>query len=150
MYSPLTAVLCLQPGGAPQGYPGGPAPGQPTPNYPAAPATNPSTPGYGSGVPSSPQAPAISVRLFKLPLFSFCDLYESVLVHVLVKIHWLFFHCSSCCVYMSRKDTGVLLKTFPGLIHWGMWKFFEKLWRVLVSKLYLSNSYCLSSECIFA
>uniref|UniRef100_A0A667YVK3 Annexin n=1 Tax=Myripristis murdjan TaxID=586833 RepID=A0A667YVK3_9TELE len=72
MYSPLTAVLCLQPGGAPQGYPGGPAPGQSMPNYPAAPATNPSTPGYGSGVPSTPQAPAISVRLFKLPLFSFC------------------------------------------------------------------------------
>uniref|UniRef100_A0A3Q3ESZ3 Annexin n=1 Tax=Labrus bergylta TaxID=56723 RepID=A0A3Q3ESZ3_9LABR len=37
------------PGGAPQGYPGGPAPGQPMPNYPGAPATNPSMPGYGSG-----------------------------------------------------------------------------------------------------
>lgn len=58
----LTAVLFLQPGGAQQGYPGGPAPGQPMPNYPGAPATNPSMPGYGSGAPSQPQAPAISVR----------------------------------------------------------------------------------------
>lgn len=58
----LTAVLCLQPGGAQQGYPGGPAPGQPMPNYPGAPATNPSMPGYGGGAPSNPQAPAISVR----------------------------------------------------------------------------------------
>ncbi|XP_076616080.1 annexin A11b [Chaetodon auriga] len=47
------------PGGAQQGYPGGPAPGQPMPNYPGAPATNPSMPAYGSGVPSNPQAPAI-------------------------------------------------------------------------------------------
>lgn len=54
----LTAVFCLQPGGAQQGYPGGPAPGQPMPNYPG---TNPSMPGYGSGAPSNPQAPAISV-----------------------------------------------------------------------------------------
>ncbi|XP_056286072.1 annexin A4-like [Pseudoliparis swirei] len=48
------------PGGAQQGYPGGPAPGQPMPNYPGAPANTPSMPGYGSGVPSNPQAPAIS------------------------------------------------------------------------------------------
>uniref|UniRef100_A0A8C9YCR9 Annexin n=1 Tax=Sander lucioperca TaxID=283035 RepID=A0A8C9YCR9_SANLU len=48
------------PGGAQQGYPGGPAPGQPMPNYPGAPATNPSMPGYGGGAPSNPQAPAIS------------------------------------------------------------------------------------------
>ncbi|KAI9546764.1 hypothetical protein NQZ68_022709 [Dissostichus eleginoides] len=48
------------PGGAQQGYPGGPAPGQPMPNYPGAPATNPSMPGYGSGAPSQPHAPAIS------------------------------------------------------------------------------------------
>ncbi|XP_029313035.1 annexin A11b [Cottoperca gobio] len=48
------------PGGAQQGYPGGPAPGQPMPNYPGAPATNPSMPGYGSGVPSNHHAPAIS------------------------------------------------------------------------------------------
>ncbi|XP_063338972.1 annexin A11b [Pelmatolapia mariae] len=47
------------PGGAPQGYPGGPSPGQPMPGYPGAPATNPSMPGYGSGGPSNPQAPAI-------------------------------------------------------------------------------------------
>ncbi|KAF3853694.1 hypothetical protein F7725_014382 [Dissostichus mawsoni] len=47
-------------GGAQQGYPGGPAPGQPMPNYPGAPATNPSMPGYGSGAPSQPHAPAIS------------------------------------------------------------------------------------------
>uniref|UniRef100_A0A7N8WV53 Annexin n=1 Tax=Mastacembelus armatus TaxID=205130 RepID=A0A7N8WV53_9TELE len=56
----LTAVLCLQPGGAPQGYPGGPAPGQPMPSYPGAPATNPSMPGYGGGVPANPQAPAFN------------------------------------------------------------------------------------------
>lgn len=62
----LTAVLCLQPGGAQQGYPGGPAPGQPMPNYPGAPATNPSMPGYGSGAPSQPQAPAIHVRCIYL------------------------------------------------------------------------------------
>ncbi|KAI4807541.1 hypothetical protein KUCAC02_027344 [Chaenocephalus aceratus] len=48
------------PGGAQQGYPGGPAPGQPMPNYPGPPATNPSVPGYGSGAPSQPHAPAIS------------------------------------------------------------------------------------------
>uniref|UniRef100_A0A674PGZ5 Annexin n=1 Tax=Takifugu rubripes TaxID=31033 RepID=A0A674PGZ5_TAKRU len=42
-----------------QGYPGGPAPGQPMPNYPGAPSTNPSMPGYGGGAPSHPQAPAI-------------------------------------------------------------------------------------------
>ncbi|XP_003961221.1 annexin A4-like [Takifugu rubripes] len=47
------------PGGAQQGYPGGPAPGQPMPNYPGAPSTNPSMPGYGGGAPSHPQAPAI-------------------------------------------------------------------------------------------
>ncbi|KAM3592647.1 uncharacterized protein V6R79_022848 [Siganus canaliculatus] len=47
------------PGGAQQGYPGGPAPGQPMPNYPGAPATTPSMPAYGGGVPSNPQAPAI-------------------------------------------------------------------------------------------
>ncbi|XP_005736471.1 annexin A11b [Pundamilia nyererei] len=47
------------PGGAPQGYPGGPSPGQPMPGYPGAPATNPSMPGYGSGGPSNPQAPAM-------------------------------------------------------------------------------------------
>ncbi|XP_077481386.1 annexin A11b [Stigmatopora argus] len=41
------------PGGAPQGYPGGPAPGQqPMPNYASG-------GGYGSGVPANPQAPAI-------------------------------------------------------------------------------------------
>lgn len=62
----LTAVLCLQPGGAQQGYPGGPAPGQPMPNYPGAPATNPSMPGYGSGAPSQPQAPAIPVSCIYL------------------------------------------------------------------------------------
>uniref|UniRef100_A0A8D0CXD9 Annexin n=1 Tax=Sander lucioperca TaxID=283035 RepID=A0A8D0CXD9_SANLU len=50
----------MPPGGAQQGYPGGPAPGQPMPNYPGAPATNPSMPGYGGGAPSNPQAPAIS------------------------------------------------------------------------------------------
>uniref|UniRef100_A0A672I5H8 Annexin n=1 Tax=Salarias fasciatus TaxID=181472 RepID=A0A672I5H8_SALFA len=55
----LTAPLSLQPGGAPQGYPSGPAPGQPMPNYPAAPGANPSMPAYGGGVPSDPQAPAI-------------------------------------------------------------------------------------------
>uniref|UniRef100_A0A8C4HNF3 Annexin n=1 Tax=Dicentrarchus labrax TaxID=13489 RepID=A0A8C4HNF3_DICLA len=48
--------------GAQQGYPGGPAPGQPMPSYPGAPATNPSMPGYGSGAPSNPQAPAVHVR----------------------------------------------------------------------------------------
>uniref|UniRef100_A0AAX7VV83 Annexin n=1 Tax=Astatotilapia calliptera TaxID=8154 RepID=A0AAX7VV83_ASTCA len=47
------------PGGAPQGYPGGPSPGQPMPGYPGAPATNPSMPGYGSGGPSNPQGPAM-------------------------------------------------------------------------------------------
>ncbi|XP_043959150.1 annexin A11-like [Gambusia affinis] len=47
------------PGGAPQGYPGGPAPSQPMPNYPGAPAGGPSMPGYGGGVPTNPQAPAI-------------------------------------------------------------------------------------------
>uniref|UniRef100_A0A672YW93 Annexin n=1 Tax=Sphaeramia orbicularis TaxID=375764 RepID=A0A672YW93_9TELE len=46
------------PGGAPQGYPGGPAPGQPMPNYPAGPATSPSMPAHGGGAPSHPQAPA--------------------------------------------------------------------------------------------
>lgn len=56
------AVLHLQPGGAPQGYPGGPSPGQPMPGYPGAPATNPSMPGYGSGGPSNPQGPAMPVR----------------------------------------------------------------------------------------
>lgn len=45
------------PGGAQQGYPGGPAPGQPMPSYPA---TSPQMPAYGGGVPSNPQAPAIS------------------------------------------------------------------------------------------
>ncbi|MEQ2175096.1 Annexin A11, partial [Goodea atripinnis] len=50
------------PGGAPQGYPGGPAPGQPMPNYPGAPAGGPAMPGYGGGVPSNPQAPAIPVN----------------------------------------------------------------------------------------
>uniref|UniRef100_A0A3Q3LP02 Annexin n=1 Tax=Labrus bergylta TaxID=56723 RepID=A0A3Q3LP02_9LABR len=58
----LLMNLIYSPGGAPQGYPGGPAPGQPMPNYPGAPATNPSMPGYGSGVPSNPQAPAVHVR----------------------------------------------------------------------------------------
>lgn len=48
------------PGGAPQGYPGGPAPGQPMPSHPGGPAPNPSMPAYGSGVPSNPQAPPIS------------------------------------------------------------------------------------------
>uniref|UniRef100_A0A672YW86 Annexin n=1 Tax=Sphaeramia orbicularis TaxID=375764 RepID=A0A672YW86_9TELE len=52
------AAFCLQPGGAPQGYPGGPAPGQPMPNYPAGPATSPSMPAHGGGAPSHPQAPA--------------------------------------------------------------------------------------------
>lgn len=59
----------LQPGGAmPQGYPGGPAPGQqPMPGYPGGPAPvpNPSMPGYGGGGPSGPSppaVPAISVR----------------------------------------------------------------------------------------
>uniref|UniRef100_A0A8C6PEK2 Annexin n=1 Tax=Nothobranchius furzeri TaxID=105023 RepID=A0A8C6PEK2_NOTFU len=52
-------ALCLQPGGAQPGYPGGPAPGQPMPNYPGAPATGPSMPGYGGGVPSNPQAPQV-------------------------------------------------------------------------------------------
>ncbi|CAB1414891.1 unnamed protein product [Pleuronectes platessa] len=47
------------PGGAQQGYQGGPAPGQQMPNYPGAPATNPSMPGYGSGVPSNPKGPAV-------------------------------------------------------------------------------------------
>lgn len=47
------------PGGAPQGYPGGPTPSQPTPSYPGAPASGPSMPAYGGGVPSNPQAPAI-------------------------------------------------------------------------------------------
>lgn len=60
----LTAVLCLQPGGAQQGYPGGPAPSQPMQNYPAAPATNPSMPAYGSGAPS--QAPTFPVRCIYL------------------------------------------------------------------------------------
>uniref|UniRef100_A0A669CGM1 Annexin n=1 Tax=Oreochromis niloticus TaxID=8128 RepID=A0A669CGM1_ORENI len=54
----MTDYIC-EPGGAPQGYPGGPSPGQPMPSYPGAPATNPSMPGYGSGGPSNPQAPAI-------------------------------------------------------------------------------------------
>uniref|UniRef100_A0A3B5LDZ6 Annexin n=1 Tax=Xiphophorus couchianus TaxID=32473 RepID=A0A3B5LDZ6_9TELE len=49
------------PGGAPQGYPGGPAPSQPMPNYPGAPAGGPSMPGYGGGVPTNPQVPAIPV-----------------------------------------------------------------------------------------
>ncbi|XP_056152574.1 annexin A11b [Lampris incognitus] len=50
------------PGGAQQGYPAGPAPGQqPMPNYPGAPPTNPSMPGYGGAAPThSPAAPAIS------------------------------------------------------------------------------------------
>ncbi|KAJ8264330.1 hypothetical protein GJAV_G00147930 [Gymnothorax javanicus] len=47
--------------GAPQGYPGGPAPGQqPMPNYPGAPASNPSMPAYGGGAPAAPVAPAIN------------------------------------------------------------------------------------------
>uniref|UniRef100_A0A671XGG2 Annexin n=1 Tax=Sparus aurata TaxID=8175 RepID=A0A671XGG2_SPAAU len=54
----LTSVFCLQPGGAQQGYQGGPAPGQPMPSYPGAPA-NPQMPAYGGGAPSNPQAPAI-------------------------------------------------------------------------------------------
>ncbi|KAG7227988.1 hypothetical protein INR49_005609 [Caranx melampygus] len=41
------------PGGAPQGYPGGQAPGQQMPSHPGG----PSMPAYGSGVPSNPQAP---------------------------------------------------------------------------------------------
>uniref|UniRef100_A0A8C1ARF5 Annexin n=2 Tax=Cyprinus carpio TaxID=7962 RepID=A0A8C1ARF5_CYPCA len=47
----------MQPGGGmPQGYPGGPAPGQqPMPAYPGAP--NPSMPGYGGGVPTGPTPP---------------------------------------------------------------------------------------------
>lgn len=48
------------PGGAQQGYPGGPAPGQPMPNYPQPPATNPSVPAYGGGAPSNPQVPPVS------------------------------------------------------------------------------------------
>lgn len=41
----------------PQGYPGGPAPGQqPMPAYPGVP--NPSMPGYGGGVPTGPTPPA--------------------------------------------------------------------------------------------
>ncbi|KAG9345935.1 hypothetical protein JZ751_007749 [Albula glossodonta] len=47
-------------GGMPQGYPGGPAPGQPMPNYPGAPAPNPSMPAYGGGAPAAPVAPAIN------------------------------------------------------------------------------------------
>uniref|UniRef100_A0A8C1VJQ3 Annexin n=1 Tax=Cyprinus carpio TaxID=7962 RepID=A0A8C1VJQ3_CYPCA len=47
----------MQPGGGmPQGYPGGPAPGQqPMPAYPGA--QNPSMPGYGGGVPTGPTPP---------------------------------------------------------------------------------------------
>lgn len=63
----LRAVFCLQPGGAQQGYPGGPAPGQPMPNYPQPPAANPSVPGYGGGAPSHPQVPPVSVRSICLP-----------------------------------------------------------------------------------
>lgn len=48
------------PGGAQQGYPGGPAPGQPMPNYPQPPAPNPGVPGYGGGAPSNPQVPPVS------------------------------------------------------------------------------------------
>uniref|UniRef100_A0A8C6PEJ5 Annexin n=1 Tax=Nothobranchius furzeri TaxID=105023 RepID=A0A8C6PEJ5_NOTFU len=59
LYRVITTALCLQPGGAQPGYPGGPAPGQPMPNYPGAPATGPSMPGYGGGVPSNPQAPQV-------------------------------------------------------------------------------------------
>lgn len=44
---------------------------------------------------------------------------------------FLMFVCFFKFIY--RKGTGVLLKTFQGLIHWGMLKFFEKLWRDLVS-----------------
>uniref|UniRef100_A0A674NVT6 Annexin n=1 Tax=Takifugu rubripes TaxID=31033 RepID=A0A674NVT6_TAKRU len=40
----------MPPTGAQQGYPGGPAPGQPMPNYPGAPSTNPSMPGYGDNI----------------------------------------------------------------------------------------------------
>uniref|UniRef100_A0A674BDQ9 Annexin n=1 Tax=Salmo trutta TaxID=8032 RepID=A0A674BDQ9_SALTR len=49
----------------PQGYPGGPAPGQqPMPGYPGgAPAPNPSMPGYGGGAPAIPHSPAINVRI---------------------------------------------------------------------------------------
>uniref|UniRef100_A0A674BDQ7 Annexin n=1 Tax=Salmo trutta TaxID=8032 RepID=A0A674BDQ7_SALTR len=53
----------FQPGGGmPQGYPGGPAPGQqPMPGYPGgAPAPNPSMPGYGGGAPAIPHSPAIN------------------------------------------------------------------------------------------
>lgn len=49
----------------PQGYPGGPAPGQqPMPSYPGAPA-NPSMPGYGGGAPAGPAVPGINVRDYK-------------------------------------------------------------------------------------
>ncbi|KAJ8284887.1 hypothetical protein COCON_G00037370 [Conger conger] len=48
-------------GGMPQGYPGGPAPGQqPMPNYPGAPAPNPSMPAYGGGAPAASMAPAVN------------------------------------------------------------------------------------------
>ncbi|TTZ04183.1 Annexin A11 [Bagarius yarrelli] len=56
-------MFFLQPGGGmPQGYPGGPAPGQqPMPNYPgAAPGQNPSfpgMPGFGGPGPAGPGAP---------------------------------------------------------------------------------------------
>ena len=59
----------------PQGYPGGPAPGQqPMPQgYPGAPAPapSPSMPGYGGGAPAgqtTPAAPAINVRCRYFPL----------------------------------------------------------------------------------
>ncbi|KAJ8406757.1 hypothetical protein AAFF_G00296730 [Aldrovandia affinis] len=48
-------------GNMPQGYQGGPAPGQqPVPNYGGAPATSPSMPAYGGGAPAAPMAPAVN------------------------------------------------------------------------------------------
>ncbi len=100
----LTAVLCLQPGGAQQGYPGGPAPGQPMPNYPA---TNPSMPGYGSGAPSHPQAPAVSVRYSGLhPSLKLCSNAHTA-KNIFVTVS----------VFIYREGTGVLLKTSQGLTH---------------------------------
>ena len=97
----LTSVFCLQPGGAQQGYPGGPAPGQPMPSYPGAPA-NPQMPAYGGGAPSNPQAPAIQVR---------CICRQPMTYH-----HKLL---NNCCISSSYVFISYFIERVPG--------FFERL-----------------------
>lgn len=119
----LTTVLSLQPGGAQQGYPGGPAPGQPTPSYPGAPSTNPSMPGYGGGAPSHPQTPAISVR---------CICSNSLKNHLKKRLKMGKYQLRLLYPF-NRKVTGAPLKTLQGLTLSGMLKFSVKPWKDLVS-----------------